>query len=277
MRRPALVLALVVPLLVPATAAAHGGTGMPAATESQVTVVAITPAVPGLRAAVIGNDFELRLHLPEGAEVIVNRTAGARPLRQTGGTLTWRDHRLRHPLPNGRLQIGFTLAGTPVVLDLQSRRGKPPSPWPPIVLGAVTLVAGLWRPRWAPSLAVGAFVAMLLGAAGGLVEGRGVTAAVVLCGAVIVLSALPVLAIAAVPERLRSLTAGAFASTALLLAMAQVPMLYRAHPVSALPGPVARGLESVALALAMGALAAVVAGRPWRAFEVDEGGVPPVG
>jgi hypothetical protein len=145
------------------------------------------------------------------------------------------------------------------------------------VLAAVALVAGLLRPRWAPGLAVGAFVAMLLGAAGGLVEGRGAVAAVVLCVGVIVLSALPVLAIAAVPERFRSLTAGAFAATALLLAMAQVPMLYRAYPVSAMPDTVARGLESVALALAIGALAAVIAGRPWRAFEEDDPGLPPVG
>lgn len=270
-------LALVVLLLVPATAAAHGGTGMPAATDTRVTVVAITPASPGLRAVVVGNDFDLRLYLPDGAEVIVNRTAGARPLRQTGGTLTWREHRLRHPLPDGRLQIGFTLAGTPVVLDLASRRGTAPSPWPPIVLGVVALVTGLLRPRWAPGLAVGAFVTMLIGAAGGLIEGRGAIAAVVLCVAVIVLSALPVLAIAAVPERFGSLTAGACAATALLLVMAQVPMLYRAYPVSAMPDVVARGLEAVALALAVGALAAVIAGRPWRAFEEDDPVVPPVG
>ena len=99
----------------------------------------------------------------------------------------------------------------------------------------------------------------------------------VLCIAVIVLSALPVLAIAAVPERFRSLTAGAFAATALLLTMAQVPMLYRAYPVSAMPDPVARGLETVAMALAIGALAAVIAGRPWRAFEDDDVGLPGVG
>ncbi len=276
MRRRAL-LALVVLLLVPATAAAHGGNGMPAATETRVTVVAITPAVPGLRAEVVGNDFQLRLYLPDGAEAIVNRTAGARPLRQTGGTLTWREHRLRHALPDGRLQIGLTLAGTPVVIDLVSRRSDAPSPWPAIVLGVVAIIAGLLRPRWAPGLAVGAFVTMLLGAAGGLVEGRGALAAVILCAAVIVLSALPVLAIAAVPERFRSLTAGAFAATALLLAMAQVPMLYRAYPVSAMPDTVARGLEAVALALSVGALAAVIAGRPWRAFEDDDPGVPPVG
>jgi hypothetical protein len=275
-RRRAL-LALVVPLLVPATAAAHGGTGMPAATDTKVVVVAITPAVPGLRAVVIGNDFDLRLYLPDGAEVVVNRTGGARPLRQTGGTLTWREHRLRHPLPDGTLQIGFTLAGRPVVLDLESRRGTAPSPWPPIVLVAAALVAGLLRPRWAPGLAVGAFVAMLIGAAGGLVEGRGALSAVVLCVAVIVLSAVPVLAIAAVPERFRSLTAGAFAATALLLTMAQVPMLYRAYPVSAMPDAVARGLEAVSLALAIGALAAVIAGRPWRAFEEDDPGLPPLG
>jgi hypothetical protein len=145
------------------------------------------------------------------------------------------------------------------------------------VLGAVAVIAGLLRPRWAPGLSVGAFVTMLLGAAGGLVEGRGALAAVILCAAVIVLSALPVLAIAAVPERFRSLTAGAFAATALLLAMAQVPMLYRAYPVSAMPDTVARGLEAVALALSVGALAAVIAGRPWRAFEDDDPGVPPVG
>ncbi len=75
---------------------------------------------------------------------------------------------------------------------------------------------------------MGAFVAMLLGAAGGLVEGRGAVSAVVVCVAVIVLSAVPVLALAAVPVRFHSLTAGAFAAVALLLAMAQVPMLYRA-------------------------------------------------
>jgi hypothetical protein len=264
-------------LLVPPTAAAHGGTGMPSATATRVTVVSITPAVAGLSAEVIGNDFELRLHLPDGAEVTVNRTAGLKPLHQVGGTLTWREHRLRHPAPDGRLQIGFTLAGQPVVIDLLSQRGKAPSPWPAVVLAAIALVTGILRPRWAAGLSVGAFVAMLLGAAGGLIEGRGPIAAVGLCIAVIVLSALPVLAIAAVPERFRSLTAGAFAATALLLTMAQVPMLYRAYPVSAMPDAVAWGLETVAMALAIGALAAVIAGRPWRAFEDDDVGLPPVG
>lgn len=249
---------------------------MPAATETRVTAAAITPAVPGLRAEVIGNDFELRLHLPDGAEVTVNR-AGARPLHQVGGTLTWREHRLRHPRPDGTLQIGLTLAGKPVVLDLVSQRREAPSPWPPIVLAVVAVAVGLLRPRWAPALAVGAFVAMLLGAAGGLVEGRGAVSAVVVCIAVIVLSAVPVLALAAVPVRFQSLTAGAFAAVALLLAMAQVPMLYRPYPVSAMPDVVAHGVEVVTMALAMGALAAVVAARPWRAFEPDDPGLPPVG
>ena len=44
-----------------------------------------------------------------------------------------------------------------------------------------------------------------------------------------------------------------------------------------MPDTVARGLEAVALALSVGALAAVIAGRPWRAFEDDDPGVPPVG
>ncbi len=250
---------------------------MPAATATRVTVVSITPAVAGLSAEVIGNDFELRLHLPDGAEVTVNRSAGERPLRAVGGTLTWREHRLRHPLPDGTLQIGLTLAGEPVVIDLRSRRGSAPSPWPPLVLGLIALAVGILRPRWAAGLAVGAFVAMLLGAAGGFLEGRGVLAAVVLCVVVTGLSAAAVLAIAAVPARFRSLTAGAVAAVALLLAMAQVPMLYRAYPVSALPDVVAHGLETVALALAVAALAAVVAGRPWRAFEGDDAGVPPAG
>ena len=276
MRRCALLL-LLFGLLAPATAAAHGGTGMPAATETRVAVVAITPSVAGLDVQVIGNDFELRLRLPDGADATVNRTAGAKPLHQRGGTLTGREHRLRHPTPDGRLQIGFTLNGKAVLIDLASRRGPSPSPWPPIVLGVIALIVGLLRPGWAAALAVSAFVAMLLGAAGGLIEGRGLLAAILLCVAVIVLSALPVLAIAAVPERFRSLTAGAFAATALLLTMAQVPMLYRAYPVSALPDVVARGLEAVSLALAVGALAAVVASRPWRAFEEDDASLPPVG
>jgi hypothetical protein len=44
-----------------------------------------------------------------------------------------------------------------------------------------------------------------------------------------------------------------------------------------MPDALARGLETVALALAVSALAAVVAGRPWRAFEDDDVGLPPVG
>jgi hypothetical protein len=44
-----------------------------------------------------------------------------------------------------------------------------------------------------------------------------------------------------------------------------------------MPDAVARGLESLTLALALGALAAVVAGRPWLAFEDDDVVLPPVG
>lgn len=270
-------LSLLVLLLVPGGASAHGGTGMPSATETRVTVVAITPPVPGLRVDVIGNDFELRLHLPAAAELTLDRPGGLQPLHQTGGTITYREHRLRHPLPNGALQIGFTLRGAPVLVDLRLRRGRTPSPWPPIALGVVALAVGILRPRWAAGLAVSAFLFMLLGSAGGLIEGRGVIAAIAACIALVVLTACSVLTIAAVPERFRTLTAGAFAATALLLTMAQVPMLYRAYPVSALPDAVARAVEAVSVAVAVAALAAVVAGRPWRAFEEDGGVLPPVG
>lgn len=273
-RRALLVLAVL--SLAPATAAAHGGTGMPSATDTRVSVVAITPAVAGLRVQVIANDFQLRLHLPDEAEVTVNRPA-ARPLHARGGTLTWREHRLRHALPDGSLQIGFTLAGKPVVINLHSESGDEPSPWPPLVLGLIAIAVGILRPRWVTGLAVGAFVAMLLGALGGLTEGRGAISAVALCVVGIVLSAACVLTIVAVPERYRALAAGGFAATALLLAMAQLPMLYRAYPVSEMPDAVARGLESLTLALALGALAAVVAGRPWLAFEDDDVVLPPVG
>jgi FMN-dependent NADH-azoreductase len=54
--------------------------------------------------------------------VTVNRPA-ARPLHARGGTLTWREHRLRHALPDGSLQIGITLAGKPVVI-VASRGGS---------------------------------------------------------------------------------------------------------------------------------------------------------
>jgi hypothetical protein len=67
------------------------------------------------------------------------------------------------------------------------------------------------------------------------------------------------------------------AATALLLAMAQLPMLYRAFPVSALPDAVAQTVEALALALALGALAAVGAARPWRVFEEPAVGITPVG
>jgi hypothetical protein len=271
------ILVLLVPLLVPATAAAHGGTGMPSATETRVTVTAITPAVAGLRAVVLGNDFQLRLHLPPGADATVNRTAGARPLHARGGTLTWREHRLRHPRPDGRLQIGFTLAGAPVLIDLRSTRGTVPSPWPPVLLCVIALIVGILRPRWASGIAVSAFAAMLAGAAGGLLEGRGTVAAGVAGVLVLLLSFGSAMTIAAMPERFRALTAGAFAATALLLAMAQVPMLFRAFPVSVLPDAGARALEAVALALAAGALAAVIAARPWQAFEEDDVGITPVG
>jgi hypothetical protein len=44
-----------------------------------------------------------------------------------------------------------------------------------------------------------------------------------------------------------------------------------------MPDVVAYGLVLVTMALAVGALAAVVAARPWRAFEPEDPGVPPVG
>jgi hypothetical protein len=273
----AIFVVLLVLAALPASAAAHGGTGMPAATDTRVSVTAIAPAVPGLRAHVVGNDFQLRLKLPGSADVVVNRTAGGRPLHARGGTLTWRDDRLRHPLPDGTIQIGFTVAGAPVMVDLVSRRGADPSPWPALALGLLALALGILRPRLATSLAVAAFVVMLVGAAGGLLEGRGTVAAGAACVVVVLLSALAPLVIAAVPERFRALTAGALAATALLLAMAQVPMLYRAFPVSVLPDTLARVLEALALALAAGGLAAAVATRPWRLFEPEDAGITPAG
>ncbi len=86
---------------------------------------------------------------------------------------------------------------------------------------------------------------------------------------VLVLSLLAAQVLAAVPERFRQLTAGALAASSLLLAMAQVPMLYRAFPVSVLPSTAAVVLEALALALALGALTAVAVSRPWRAFAGD--------
>ncbi len=277
MPRRALLPVVLLLAVLPASASAHGGTGMPSATETLVRVAAVTPAVDGLRAGVVGNDFQLRLQLPDGADAVVNRTGGERPLQARGGTLTWRDDRLRHPLPDGSVQIGFTLAGAPVVVDLVSRTGARPSPWPVLVLGALALLAGILRPRLATALAVSSFAVMLVGAAGGLLEGRGTVAAGVASVVVVVLSALAVLVIAAVPERFRTLAAGGLAATSLLLALAQLPMLYRAYPVSVLPDGLARALEALALALALGALAAVVAARPWLLLEQDEAGITPVG
>jgi len=86
---------------------------------------------------------------------------------------------------------------------------------------------------------------------------------------VLVLSVLAAQALAAVPERFRQLAAGGLAATALLLAMAQVPMLYRAFPVSVLPDRAAWLLQAIALALAVGALTAVAVARPWRAIAWD--------
>ena len=128
---------------------------------------------------------------------------------------------------------------------------------------------GAWRPRLSSALAVSAFAVMLIGAAGGLLVGRGVGAAIAACVVVLVLSLLAAQALAAVPERFRQLAAGALAATSLLLAMAQVPMLYRAFPVSVLPDRAAWLLEAVALALAVGALTAVAVARPWRAIAWD--------
>jgi hypothetical protein len=266
--RRALVAVLVL-LAVPTQASAHGGTGMPSATTTKVAVTAIAPAVPGLVAAVVGNDFQVRLHLPPGAAVTVPRIGGARPLHATGGTLTWRDDRLRHPHPDGTVQIGFTVNGTPVVVDFVSRRGASPSPWVPLLLAAAAIAVGALRPRLGPALAVAAFAVMLIGAAGGLLVGRGVLGAVVACVVVLVLSLLAAQVLAAVPERFRQLTAAALAASSLLLAMAQVPMLYRAFPVSVLPDGAAVILEALALALALGSLTAVAVSRPWRAIAWD--------
>jgi hypothetical protein len=260
---------LIVLLAVPAQAAAHGGTGMPSATSTKVTVTDIAPAVPGLTATVVGNDFQVRLRLPPGAVVTVPRIGGARPLHATGGTLTWRDDRLRHPHPDGTVQIGFTLNGEPVVVGFASRRGSAPSPWPPLLLAAAAITLGALRPRLGPALAVAAFAVMLTGAAGGLLVGRGVVGAIVAVVVVLPLSLLAAQALAAVPQRFRQLTAGALAASSLLLAMAQVPMLYRAFPVSVVPAGAAVVLEALALALALGALTAVAVSRPWRAIAWD--------
>ena len=136
---------------------------------------AITPAVAGLGAEVIGNDFELRLHLPDGAEVTVNRTAGARPLHQRGGTLTWREHRLRHPTAGrhgcrsaSRWPASPSCSTWSASAARRRRRGRRScSP-------SSRSASALLRPRLgAGASPVGAFVAMLLGAAGGLIEGRG--------------------------------------------------------------------------------------------------------
>lgn len=258
---------LAVLLALPGAASAHGGTGMPSATDSRVVVTAVAPAVPGLRAEVVGNDFQLRLRLPAGAAVTVNRSAGERPIRATGGTLTWREHRLRHPAPDGTLQIGFTLDGSPVVVDLLSRRGAAPSPWPAVLLAAALVLLGALRPRLVSVLAVAAFGVMLVGAAGGIMVGRGTTAAVVAAAVVALLALAIALGLAAVPARFRPLAAGGVAATALLFVMAQTPMLYRPFPVSAFGDTTARAVTALALALALGALAAVAASRPWRAFE----------
>jgi hypothetical protein len=256
-------------LALPAQASAHGGTGMPSATATRVVVTGIAPAVPGLAAEVVGNDFQVRLRLPRDAQVTVDRIGGARPLRARGGTLTWRDDRLRHPRPDGSVQIGFTVDGTPVVVGFASRKGDDPAPWVPLLLALVAAGAGARWPRASSALAVSAFATMLIGAAGGLLVGRGVGAAIAACVVVLVLSLLAAQALAAVPERFRQLAAGGLAGTSLLLAMAQVPMLYRAFPVSVLPDRAAWLLEAVALALAVGALTAVAVARPWRAIAWD--------
>ena len=256
-------------LALPAQAAAHGGTGMPSATATKVVVTAIAPPVPGLGAEVVGNDFQVRLRVPHDADVTVDRIGGARPLHAHGGTLTWRDDRLRHPRPDGSVQIGFTINGAPVVVDFLSAKGQAPAPWVPLLLAAMAAAIGAWRPRLSSALAVSAFAVMLIGAAGGLLVGRGVGAAIAACVVVLVLSLLAAQALAAVPERFRQLAAGGLAATSLLLAMAQVPMLYRAFPVSVLPDRAAWLLEAVALALAVGALTAVAVARPWRAIAWD--------
>jgi hypothetical protein len=267
LRRALVVLALLV-LSLPAPASAHGGTGMPSATARKVVVTGIAPAVPGLVAEVVGNDFQVRLRIPDDADVTVERV-GAKPLHARGGTLTWRDDRLRHPRPDGSVQIGFTVGGTPVVVSFASRKESAPAPWIPLLLTALAIAAGARRPALSSPFAVSAFAVMLIGAAGGLLVGRGVGAAVAACVVVLVLSVLAAQALAAVPERFRQLAAGGLAATALLLAMAQVPMLYRAFPVSVLPDRAAWLLQALALALAVGALTAVAVARPWRAIAWD--------
>jgi len=261
--------AMLLLLALPTQAAAHGGTGMPAATSAKVVVTGIEPAVPGLGAQVVGNDFQVRLRLPADAAVTVPRIGGKPPLHTRGGTLTWRDDRLRHPRPDGSVQIGFTLAGAPVVVSFASHRGSAPAPWVPLLLTLLVAALGAWRPRLSSALAVSAFAVMLIGAAGGLLVGRGVGAAIAAVIVVLVLSLLAAQALAAVPERFRQLAAGGLAATSLLLAMAQVPMLYKAFPVSVLPDRAAWLLEALALALAVGALTAVAVARPWRAIAWD--------
>jgi len=263
------VVAVLLLLVVPAHAGAHGGNGMPAATSAVVVVTGIEPPVPGLTAEVLGNDFQVRLRLPPGADVTVPRIGGKPPLHARGGTLTWRDDRLRHPHPDGTVQIGFTLAGAPVVVSFASHHGSAPAPWVPLFLMLLTAALGAWRPQLSSALAVSAFAVMLIGAAGGLLVGRGVGAAIGAVVVVLLLSVLAAQALAAVPERFRQLAAGGLAGTSLLLAMAQVPMLYKAFPVSVLPDRVAWLLEALALALAVGALTAVAVARPWRAIAWD--------
>ena len=194
------------------------------------------PPVPGLGAEVIGNDFELRLRLPDGADVTVNRIGGARPLHARGGTLTWREHRLRHPRPDGSCRSASRSTARPWWSTCSAARGSAPAPWVPLAAGGDRAAAiGAWRPR----LASGAGRERVRGdadrrgrrAAGRARGGGGGRRCVV----VLVLSLLAALALAAVPERFRQLTAGGLAATSLLLAMAQVPMLYRAFPVSVLP------------------------------------------
>ena len=103
------------------------------------------------------------------------------------------------------------------------------------------------------------------------------SSAVILCAAVVVASIAAVLTIAAVPEKFRALTAGAFAATALLLAMAQVPILYRSYPVSEMPDVVARGVRGGHPGTGRRRARGRRRSAAVAAFEDDDVVLPPVG
>jgi hypothetical protein len=226
---------------------------------------------------------------PRGAIPVMSLTAPPRwSLLTSGHRLTWHDHRLG-PRPGGGTAVrGVAEWSIPIVVDGSPRRiegelwraGKP-AIWPWLLVWLVSLAAAVAVARLAPrpvrrgivyvACATCALLVLFVSAGFGFASARtGLTRWLDL--AVPVAIAVGAVTVFSLRSRRRLAVAAIVGGFAFAAALGDVSVLRHGFVVSALPAQIVRG--GVALALAAGALALLVALLEFWRGEPEEGHPP---